>query len=129
MEYFNSPNVFYLEPSDFVNNRLTSRMINPMTGKPYFDGITVIMIQGVYCGYCTKFKPHFQAVANSMCKQGFEFATIQTDGKDGPIDLESILGEPIMGVPLVVKFFNGIPIAKYTGPHDAESLSHWITEI
>lgn len=133
MTQFNSPNVYYLENTEFDSNyNLRSNLINKYTGAPFFSGITIVMVQGDYCGYCTQFKPHFQQVADELTPQGIDFATIQIDGKlpgeqiftgDG---LTNILKQPLQGVPLVVKFYQGRPVDQFMGEHTYGALKQWV---
>ena len=133
MEQFNSPNVYYLENTEFDSNYiLGSNLVSNITGAPFFSGLTIVMIQGNYCGYCTKFKPAFQQVADELTPQGIEFATIQIDGTQPGEQmfkgdaLAQILGQPLAGVPMVVKFYQGRPVDVYGGDHSAGPLAQWI---
>jgi len=133
MQHFSSPNVVYLEDTEFDHQgRLRTTVLNPITYKPYFSDLTVVMIQGVYCGYCTEFKPIFQRLADEFAGQ-IDFATIQTDGKtpgeqiwNGPDALTMILGKPIQGVPMVVRFYQGVPVDEFTGPRTYEGLRAYL---
>jgi len=132
---FNSPNIYYLEDVDFgPNYNLQSNVINTITGKPFFTGLTIVMVQGDYCGYCTKFKPHFQRVADELTHYGIEFATIQIDGRQpgerifqNDQALTRILKRQLEGVPLVLKFYRGTPIEEYYGDHSYGALKKWVT--
>ncbi len=133
MKQFSSPNVYYLENTEFDSNYiLGSNMINETTGAPFFSGLTIVMVQGNYCGYCTKMKPYFQAIADELSGEGVEFATIQTDGNEPGEQLfkgdalTHILRQPIEGVPMVVKFYQGEPVEVYHGDHNYEALKQWI---
>lgn len=132
MQHFNSPNVYYLENTEFDSNyRLGSNLINRITGAPFFSGITIVMVQGVYCGYCTQFKPVFQQVADELTPQGIEFATIQVDGEQVGEQifkgdaLTQILKQPLQGVPMIVKFYQGQPIDQYQGERTYDGLKQW----
>ncbi len=133
MKQFNSPNVYYLENSEFDSNyRLVSDLTNETTGLPFFSGLTIVMVQGNYCGYCTQMKPYFQALADELSGFGIEFATIQVDGNEPGEQifkgdaLTYILGQPLQGVPTVVKFYQGYPVDVFAGDHSYEGLKHWI---
>jgi thiol-disulfide isomerase/thioredoxin len=124
---FNSPNIYYLEDSDFTPDyRLQSNVMK--NGRRLFDGKTVLMVQGNYCGYCTQFKPIFQQVADQL-HDDMDFATIEIDGKlpseqlfKGK-DLEYIIQGPLEGVPYIVKMYQGmvIPSTAFTGDRNYES--------
>jgi thiol-disulfide isomerase/thioredoxin len=100
---FNSPNVIYLEQSEFDSNlNLSSPLLNRYSGQPLLSGLTIVMIQGNYCGYCTKMKPMYQQVADELVSSGIDFATIQIDGTQRG---EEIFGNseflsPLLGKPL-----------------------------
>lgn len=76
---FENTKIIYLESSDFKDNQLIYNK------KPVDTGMFFIMIQGDYCGYCSKAKPAFIAAANSIgtldLKKGVIFATIHSDSK------------------------------------------------
>ena len=131
MQEFNSPNIFYLEDTEFDSNyTLSSPITNPKTGAPFFSGTVVVMVQGKYCGYCTEFKPKFQQVADELSPM--EFATIQIDGEQPGEQifktdaLTTILGGPLQGVPYVLKFHQGRPVDAYSGPQEYEALKQWV---
>lgn len=133
MQQFNSPNVFYLENTDFNQNYIiTTDVTNPLSGYPYFSGLTVVMVQGNYCGYCTKLKPTFQQVADELASQGVDFATIQIDSDQVGEQvfktdaLAKILGQPLEGVPMLVKFYQGKVVDVYSGPHEYATIKQWI---
>lgn len=135
MKYFVNDNVVYLENTEFSSGgQLVSDKVNK-TGQVYFSGLTIVMIQGVFCGYCTQVKGIFQSLADEMTPQGIDFATIQIDGErpgeaifKDPSLLSSVLGKPMQGVPLFVKFYNGLPVDIYEGPREYASLKQWISQ-
>jgi len=71
MKYFDNLPISYLEIDDISNGKLNSNVTN---GKK-----TIIMVQGNFCGYCTKAKPAFAEVCNKT-KGKITCSTIQTDG-------------------------------------------------
>lgn len=108
--------VIYLEDSDF--NADNSLQIAVGNGKP-----TVVMVQGAFCGYCTKAKPDFQQLAslnNLTC------ATIQIDG--GPTEKKAaervkVLYPAYKGVPCFLGFDkNGKFVKVHEGGRDATSI-------
>ena len=131
---FDSPNVYYLEDTEFDSNyALTSALPNPHTGAPLFSGLTIVMIQGSYCGYCTQFKPAFQQVADELSPQGgADFATIKVDGSEQGEQIykgdavDQILGQPLSGVPMVVKFYQGRPVDIFKGSREYSELKQWV---
>lgn len=136
---FNSPNVLYLENSEFDTSlNLVSPLVNKYSQKPIFSGLTIVMIQGNYCGYCTQMKPLFQQVANELVSSGIDFATIQVDGQQpgeqifsDPTFFNRLMGHSLQGVPLLVKFINGkyVPNSEFTGNRDIQSLKQWILNL
>ncbi len=132
MKYFLNPNVIYLEETEFSGNRIYTQK-QKQNGSPYFRDMTIVMVQGVFCGYCTQAKGVFQKLADDMTPMGIDFATIQIDGeragervfKDGNM-LSAVLGRPMGGVPLFAKFMGGGVVNVYEGPRDYQSLRAWI---
>jgi thiol-disulfide isomerase/thioredoxin len=133
--HFNSPNVYYLEDGDFdANYNLNTPVIDPRTKLPFFAGTTIVLVQGNFCGFCTKFKPAFQQVADDLTHAGYpiEFATIQIDSENPSEQsfknqqvMESILRHPMKGVPTVVKFNEGQLVDVFSGNNTYDDLKHW----
>jgi len=105
---FNGTNVIHLEVDDFKNNMITYH------NKPV-KGVWIVMVQGSYCGYCTKNKPLFTQLSNKFgsksVNKGPVFATIQIDGTDKERALSkrlpNITNTNLSGVPAFLKFENG----------------------
>lgn len=133
MQEFQNGNVIYLEDLDVQNGRLVSNEINPATGTPYFSGITLVMIQGSYCGHCTNLKPIFQQLADEVTGQlPIHFATIQVDGVEpteqawkGPL-LAQLIGHELQGVPHIMRFYDGYALDEYSGDRSLESLYQYV---
>jgi thiol-disulfide isomerase/thioredoxin len=109
--------VTYLEDSDVnADGSLKSYVTK---GKP-----TVVMIQGVFCGYCTKAKPAFKEFSQKY--PNISAVTVQTDGQPS----EKKAGELITkldpnhrGVPAYFGFDkNGKFVKVHSGGRDAQSL-------
>lgn len=113
---FFKPNIGYLEDDDFTNNGLLS--LNE--SRP-----VLVMIQGSYCGYCTKMKPEYQKAADKVKK--CKFTTIELDGKLESEQklakrLDHILPITIKGVPTVIAYKGGNFYKEYTGDRSEQSL-------
>jgi len=104
--------IAYLESSDF-----NGKSLKP-TGKP-----TVVMVQGTFCGYCTKAKPAFTEFAS---KTSAFPSTIQIDGGQSEKDAYKIvqqLDPSIRGVPVYLGFDrNGQYVKTHSGGRDAAAL-------
>ena len=92
---FNNTKVIFLEITDFNNGILT------YNGRP-FPGKVLVMVQGDYCGFCTKAKPDFIKLANhhgatTLGRNSIVFATIKIDGKKSESELSKRLPEIIWG--------------------------------
>lgn len=105
----------YLEGGDLT----TDGGLSPSVGK---GKAVVVMLQGDFCGYCTKAKPAFQSLVNNG---KFALATVQTDGGDGDVRAAKVLSKynQAGGVPAFLGFgkdgkFKGM----HTGDRDADSL-------
>ena len=100
---FDGTNVIFLEASDFDSSgRLVYR------GKLVTSGKWFIMIQGSFCGFCTKAKPAFVEVASALGSNkigsGVIFATIHVDSKHSgdkklAEKIKDISGHSIEGIP------------------------------
>jgi thiol-disulfide isomerase/thioredoxin len=125
--------IIHLNEKSFDNRGFLKSNQKNMYGNKLFSGLTVVMVQGKFCHYCTEFKPAFAQVAQELARYG-DFATIQIDSpdadkqlfKDGNI-VNSILGFKMQGVPIVMRFYQGRPWGKpYDGPRDADNLRDWV---
>ena len=129
--HFNTPYVHYLEVHDFDAN--TGRLLpqrNPITKKQVFQGRTIVMVQGNYCGFCTQFKPLYTAIATKF-NSSLDFATIQIDSSESPFtqqQLVKVLKRPVAGVPMFVKFDNGYPVDVYSGGRDEAAFTQWVMQ-
>ncbi len=125
--------VIHLDQSSFNQNGVLTSNQKNSNGNKLFSGLTVVMIQGAFCHYCTEFKPAFAQVAQNLSKYG-DFATIQIDSQDANKQLfrdgnlvNSLLGFQIQGVPVVMRFYQGKPWGgPYNGPRDAQHLQEWV---
>jgi thiol-disulfide isomerase/thioredoxin len=130
MQNFNSHNVYYLEPFDFnedLSILINEDIVNPYTEAPLFSGLSIVMIQGNFCGYCTSFKPHFQQLADEA--QTIDFGTIQIDGEYQDFyrkNIDSIIHSSLQGVPTIVKMYRGVYVDTYSGPLRYDSLKKWV---
>ena len=120
---FNNSKVIFLEMDDFKGNTLT------INGKPFL-GTVFVMVQGSFCGYCTKAKPDFTKLANEFgannIGNGIVFATIKIDGESQEQQLgkalSKITGENLSGVPAYLIFKNGKFAGLHKGGRDYNSL-------
>jgi len=105
----------YLEGQDINQDG----SLNVLKGKP-----VVMMVQGLFCTYCTKAKPDFQKFAQST--PGVQACTVQTDG--GPSDKEAAekLRKTVnksQGVPAYLGFnAQGKFVSIHSGGRDVASL-------
>jgi thiol-disulfide isomerase/thioredoxin len=118
MSYLNKP-VAYLQDSDLDDK---GDLINPKIPK---NIPVIIMLQGDFCGYCTKAKPAFQELADENENKIF-CATIQADGKEkGENELGKRLNKiysNFQGFPHYVGYKNGKFIKDHNGGRDKDSL-------
>lgn len=113
----------YLEDSDINPDASLKTHVN--NGKP-----VVMMVQADFCGYCTKAKPDFQRLAQSM--PNIAVVTVQTDG--GPGDkragqmLAAVNSSP--GVPAFLGFNSQGKFVKiHNGGRDVESLKQFAASL
>lgn len=106
----------YLEGSDVNPDGTLQSHVNE--GKP-----VLLMIQGNFCGWCSKAKPAFQELSTLL--PNVTLATIQTDGgepdKQASKNLKSVNSSP--GVPSYLGFDkNGKFVKVHNGDRNVESL-------
>lgn len=121
MKQLHTP-VIYLETKDIAQNRIRGH-----------QGHGVLLVQGDFCGYCTKLKPHYQHLAQEFFPR--HFFTIQVDssshGEQGFSNGELVtqfVHEPVQGIPYLRKVRNGKAVGEaYHGdPTDLSQLRAWI---
>lgn len=124
MKQLNDP-VIYLEEDDFNTNLQI----------PALQGLSILMVQGDYCGYCTQMKPMFQELANNLGRQGINFVTIQVDSQypseqifKSPEFVNGFLQTSLPGVPYMVKLYDGqvLPNSQFEGDRNIKSIHEWI---
>lgn len=120
---FNGTNVIFLEIDDFENNILSYK------GK-HVTGRWLVMVQGKYCGFCTKSKPHFGRLCKKMGSdeigKGVIFATIEVDGSKSEQALAKKLPDiaktNLSGVPAYMLFEDGKFSAMISGAQTENEL-------
>ena len=120
MEYFNNFPVYYLEDEDVDSNG----NIKASGGKP-----TVCMIQGLFCGYCTKAKPDFAKFAKN--NPGVFVCTVQIDGNSSEKKLGERLKKLVSNYEGVPSYFGskGVGIVEYNGGRDSESIENFANSL
>lgn len=109
----------YLEDSDVNPDASLKSYVN--NGRP-----VVMMIQGNFCGYCTKAKPAFQQLAKSM--PNVAVVTVQMDG--GPSDKKAAQMLSVVnkspGVPAFLGFDKqGKFVKVHNGARDLQALQQF----
>ena len=125
---FNGTNVIHLQVDDFIDGILTYN-------KKPVKGVWIVMVQGDYCGYCTKVKPIFaemsKRMASNSAQRGPMFATIQIDGGDDERALSSrlpkIINTHLAGVPAFLKFEDGKFSAMIVGGKNENELIEFMS--
>jgi thiol-disulfide isomerase/thioredoxin len=107
----------YLEYNDFSSDGKLLLAKNPV----------FVMIQGSYCGACSKAKPAFQELAN---QQKILCMTIQLDGeRQSERDIGKILDKiypNMVGVPSYILYKNETNKIPYTGGRSREEMMEFI---
>lgn len=109
----------YLETGDVNNDgSLNQNIVDTITnGKP-----VLVMVQGNFCGYCTKSKPDFQQLANNS---EFAVLTIQIDGDQGDQGANKAISSvnTAKGVPSYMVYNkDGKFVRMHDGGRDSKSL-------
>ena len=119
--------IIYLQRKDFMITSNKEIMLKGFGA----DDIVVIMIQGGFCGYCTKAKPEYINFASKMVRIPNVYpCTIQTDNKDcGDCDdLREYLFK--QGVPSYVAFRGGRLVGEYNdNSRSSESLIEFVRNL
>jgi len=115
--------ISYLEDTDINADASLKSHVN--NGKP-----AVLMVQGDFCGYCTKAKPAFQELAKSM--PNIAVVTVQTDG--GPTDKKASQMLSVVnkspGVPAFLGFNKEGKFVKiHSGGRDLKSLEQFASSL
>lgn len=136
MQEFNTPNVLYLEDTDFKeqgSSIVLSSSSLKRNSMPFFADTTIVMVQGNYCGYCTQFKPIFQQLADDLIFDSLDFATIRIDSPHPSEQIfksngffERLTGRPLEGVPTLLKFVNGKFMDVFQGKRTYNDVRSWV---
>ena len=111
-------NIKYLEGGDFNSDGSLKGNVNK--GQP-----CVVMMQGEFCGYCTKAKPAFQEFSKTP---GVVVATIQIDGEAGDRAAAQAVSKnnTAQGVPAYMGYDrNGKFVKMHEGGRDVKSLQQF----
>lgn len=114
----------YLEDSDFNPDNSLKPHVN--MGKP-----CVVMVQGLFCGYCTQAKPAFEQFAHSS--QAVKGVTLQIDG--GPSEKSATkrvqaLDKSYRGVPTYLGFGSDGRYQKtHSGGRDKQSIEQFASSL
>ena len=116
MKDFNNVPVYYLEDEDMDSSG--NLKVNPK--KPI-----VCMIQGTFCGYCTKAKPDFAKFAET--NPGVFVCTVQIDGNSSEKKLGERLKKLVSNYEGVPSYFGskGVGIVEYNGGRDKGSIENF----
>jgi hypothetical protein len=119
MTEFNGTGIIFLDMNDFKNNTLVGSDGKPVAGN------WVCMVQGTFCGFCTKAKPDF-IKAKNLASNSAKFCTIKIDGDSNEKalgkNLPSITGQEMSGVPAYILFKNGRAVSLHKGERDYKSI-------
>lgn len=126
------PPIFYLENDNFdkVSGKLIP-IVNPLIqGDILFDNLTIVLVQGDFCRYCTNFKPVFQKIANETYEY-MDFATIQVDSSSRDkltnSEISRFLNLDKISLPTLVKIYKGQVLpTKLHGEKSEEQVLDWI---
>src|SRR5271155_2089923 len=118
MQYFDDKSVVYLENDDFDDK---GNLIVDTGGKP-----AAVLLQGIFCGYCTQMKPEYHKFAKELGDKVF-MATIQIDGNPSEKELAKRLNTFVhdyKGVPVVIGYDkHGKFVKSYDGDRTAVALA------
>lgn len=123
--YLNKP-VVYLQADDFDQD---GKLVNPNIPR---DKPVMIMVQALFCGYCTKAKPDFQRFADDNQDKVF-CATIEADGSEpGEPELAKKIDQyfpDFLGFPHYEVFKNGERLKSYSDGRDKKSLEAFLATL
>ena len=125
MSYLVKP-IAYLTDSDFDSD---GNLINPQISK---NKISMIMIEGNFCHFCTAAKPAYQKFAEANVGKINCFA-IQVDG-DQPGEPElnkriKIIDPTYRGVPDYIAYYDGKFLKKHNGGRTQQDLQSFVDSL
>ena len=109
MEHFDTDKIVYLENEDVGPNGEISQQATK--GK-----YTVIMLQSLFCGFCTRMKPAFQSFA--LNNPQVSSATIQIDGNASEKKLGQRVSKWVPGFQGVPTVIINDPSGKFIAVHN-----------
>ena len=90
-------------------------------------GISVNLFYSTRCGYCQDLIPIFKRLPRVI--PNCQFCMINIDLHKSVIEKSKLTIDPIKYVPYIVFYANQRPIIKYSGPHDIDKISKFVSDV
>lgn len=117
--------LFYLNTSDFVLSQSPDGNVNLCTE---INGISLILFYSPSCVHCSKLAfPLIKSMPNIL--RGCTYATVNIGTNKQLIDISKGTTTPITYVPLIILYYNGLPLFKYDGDANVGMLKQFIIEV
>jgi hypothetical protein len=90
-------------------------------------GISVKLFYSTRCGHCQDLIPIFKRLPRVI--PNCQFCMINIDLHKSVIEKSRATIDPIKYVPYIVFYANNRPIIKYSGPHNIETISKFVSDV
>ena len=90
------------------------------------QGVTFVLFYSNECVYCRNFIPAIRALPENI--QGCFIGMINVSQNKNIIEMSRHSTTPITFVPLMLLYYNGIPIQRYEGPPSVEKIRDFIID-
>jgi thioredoxin-like negative regulator of GroEL len=90
-------------------------------------GVSVILFYSTRCGYCQSLIPIFKRLPHVI--PNCQFCMVNIDLHKSIVEKSKATIDPIKYVPYIVFYANHRPIIKYSGPHDIEKISKFVSDV
>lgn len=112
--------LLFLTYQDFVIN-YTNGVNMLCTQMP---GFSFVLFYSPLCHHCKIVLPEFKQLSNMI--NGCQFGIVNINQNGYLIEVSHKTVTPIQFVPLMMMYFNGVPIVKYTGELNLRSLNEFV---
>jgi thioredoxin-like negative regulator of GroEL len=113
--------IFYPSSNDFY---LQKQIDNSVTLNCAFNHISLILFYSPQCLHCNKIIPVFKSMPQVL--KGCSFAMVNVNTNRQLITMSQQSNTPITYVPLIILYYNGVPMSIYNSECDVNKIKQFI---
>ena len=90
-------------------------------------GFSLILFYSTQCEHCKNLIPIFKKLPGSI--GGCQFGMVNVSTNKMCVNMSKDTISPILYVPLIILYINGVPVMRYNGPHEDAVLRRFVMEV